>query len=333
MSDPQAQEFQAPPPPPLAEPPAERPTKMRPVAIGLFVLGLVVVVLALVKVLPSPSGAFGGGFLCLTGIIVFGLSFIPLPRVESAEGPLSPAERVLGIFYEPSRVFRNFRAHPRWVAAFAIIALMNVLYAAAFVQRLTPERIVNYSSDKLAESGFLSAERVEKGREQQLEQAKNPAQRVITGINSICGTFLKYCLGAALFMLGVIAFGGRINFWQALSALLFASLPVVIIQKVLSLVLLYVKSPDDIHPILGAETLLQDNLGVLVSPASHPALFVLLTAFGLTSFYWLWLMAKGLQLAGTKVSSSVSWGVTLTLTILGLGLGMIFATLFSSFLS
>jgi hypothetical protein len=335
MSDPQEQPFQAPPPPPPVPeiPPAERPTRMRPVAIGIFVLGLVVLALALAKVLPSPAGVFSGGFVCLAGIVVFALSFIPLPRVEGAEGPLSPAGRVLGIFYEPSRVFRNLRAHPRWVAAFAIIALMNVLYATAFVQRLTPERIVNYSSDKLAESGFLSAEQVEKSREQQLEQAKNPATRVINVVTSINGTFFKYCFGAALFFLAALAFGGRLNFWQALCAVLYASLPFVIITKVLSLILLYVKSPDDIHPILGAETLVQDNLGALISPANHPVLFVLGTSVGLLSFYWIWLVAKGLNLTGTKVSSSVAWAITLTLTILGLGLGMIFATLFASFLS
>jgi hypothetical protein len=208
-----------------------------------------------------------------------------------------------------------------------------VLYTTAFVQRLTPERIVNYRVDKLAESGFVPAEAIERSREQQLEQARGLGARVTEGIGSVNGTFLKYCFGASLFLLGVIAFGGRINFWQALSALLFASLPFVVVTKVLSLILLYVKSPDDIHPILGAETLVQDNLGALVSPAAHPALFVLATSVGLLSFYWIWLMAKGLATTGTKVSSTVGWAVTLTLTVLGLGLGMIFATLFSSFMS
>ncbi|HKE55581.1 MAG TPA: YIP1 family protein [Pyrinomonadaceae bacterium] len=331
MSDPQAPEFQAPPPPPEQPAPAPRPTKMRPVAIGVFVLGLVLLGLGLAKVLPA--GVVAGGFTCLMGIVAFALSFIPLPRVEAPEPPLSAAERVFGIFYEPTRVFRNLRAHPRWVAAFVVIAFMNVLYTTAFVQRLTPERIVNYRVDKLAESGFVPAEAIERSREQQLEQARGLPARITEGVGSVNGTFAKYCFAAALFLLGVIAFGGRINFWQALSALLYASLPVVIVTKVLSLILLYVKSPDDIHPILGAETLVQDNLGALVSPATHPALFVLATAFGLLSFYWIWLMAKGLANTGTKVSSTVGWAVTLTLTILGLGLGMIFATLFASFLS
>jgi len=51
------------------------------------------------------------------------------------------------------------------------------------------------------------------------------------------------------------------------------------------------------------------------------------------SFYGLWLKAKGLANAGQKVSSSAAWGVAITLWVLALGLGMIFATLFSSFMS
>ncbi len=331
MSDPQPPGFQAPPPPTHDKPASgPRPKKLLPVGIGVFVLGLIFLGLGIAKILPA--GVVAGGLTCLVGVIVLAFSFIPLPRVD-AEGPLSPAERVFGIFYEPTRVFRNLRAHPRWVAAFVVIAFMNVLYTTAFVQRLTPERIVNYRVDKLQESGFVPAEAIEKAREQQLEQARGVGARVSEGINAVNGTFLKYCFAAGLFLLGVVAFGGRINFWQALSAVLYASLPVVVVTKVLSLILLFVKSPDDIHPILGAETLVQDNLGALVSPAQHPALFVLATAFGLLSFYWIWLMAKGLTNTGTKVSSTVGWAVTLTLTILGLGVGMIFATLFSSFMS
>jgi hypothetical protein len=60
---------------------------------------------------------------------------------------------------------------------------------------------------------------------------------------------------------------------------------------------------------------------------------VLGTAIGVLSFYGLWLRARGLANAGEKVSSSAAWGVSITLWVLGLILGMIFATLFSSFIS
>ena len=37
--------------------------------------------------------------------------------------------------------------------------------------------------------------------------------------------------------------------------------PIVVIQKLISLLLLFIKDVDDIHPIMGQETLVQDNFG------------------------------------------------------------------------
>jgi multisubunit Na+/H+ antiporter MnhB subunit len=331
MSDPQVQNFQAPPPPPKVEAPAPRPIKMRPVAIALFVIGLLVLVGGIAKFIPGGAGT--GAAVAFSGILIFALSFIPLPQVPESEPPLSPVGRALGIFYEPSRVFRNLRAHPRWLAAFAIICVMSIAYSTAFQKRLTPERIVNYTIDKVAESGFMPADRVDAAREQQLEDAKNPVQRVGAAIKSVVGILVLFVVLAALFLLLILAFGGRINFWQAFAVTLYASLPVVVIQKAISLIILYIKSPDDIHPILGQETLVQDNLGVLFAPATHPVLFVLGTAIGFLSFYRLWLTAKGLHYAGTKVSSGAGWGASITLFLLSLVLGAIFASLFSAFMS
>jgi len=61
-------------------------------------------------------------------------------------------------------------------------------------------------------------------------------------------------------------------------------------------VILFIKAPEDVHPILGQETLLTDNLGILFKPADTPALFVLGTAIGVLSLYGLWLKAKGLPM-------------------------------------
>ncbi len=332
MSDPQEQNFQPPTPPsPKPETPPERPTRLRTPAIVLFVLGIIVLLGGIANFVPG--GVATGGAVAFLGVLVFALSFIPLPQVEGAEPPMSPVEKVAGIFYEPTTVFRNLRAHPRWLTAFVIICVMSVAYSFAFTQRLTPERIVNFMTDKLAETGFVPADKIEEARARQLEQARNPVQRVGTAVKSVVGIFCVFSFLAGLFLLGILAFGGRINFWQVFAALLYASLPVTIIQKAISLVILYVKSPDDIHPVLGAETLVQDNLGILFSPSVHPVFFVAGTAIGVLSFYRLWLTAKGLQYAGQKVSSTAAWGVTITVWVLSLILGMIFAALFSSFIS
>ena len=336
MSDPTSQGFQPPPPPTPAkavQAAGPRPTKLRPVAIGLFVLGLLVAVAGIAKFLPGGVGT--GAAFAFWGILLFALSFIPLPQTKGdEEPPMSGLQKVLGIFYEPTRVFKNLRYHPYWLAAFLVIGICNVVYSTAFMQRLTPERIVEFTFEKLESSPIKPPpEQMEIAKGNALQQAKQPIQRVQTAAKSFVGIFVFACVIATLCFLGVLAFGGRINFWQAFAAMLFAYLPIEVITKLLSLVILYIKAPEDIHPMLGAQTLVQDNLGVLFSPADHPVLFVLGSSIGILSFYGVWLRAKGLANAGTKVSSSAAWGVSITLSVLALILGMILATLFPSFMS
>ena len=332
MSDPNADS--QPPPPPLEPTVAKRAraVQLRIPAIVLFVLGVLLAAAALIKILPISVGI--GASFCFFGALLFALSFIPLPDVPAdAEPPMSIGQKLGSIFYEPSRVFRNLRIHPYWLAPFIIISVLTVVYTAAFTQRLTPERIVNHTMDKVVEAGFAPAEAIEQQRRDEIEKAKNPVSRVARGAQQFVGVFSLICVVAALYLLAVTIFGGRINFWQSLAVVFWASLPVVLLNKILSLIILFVKDPDDLHPILGQETLVQDNLGVLFTPGQSPILFVAGSAIGVLSLYSLWLRAKGLQYGGTKVSSTAGWGAAISIWLLGVVIGTIFAALFPSFIS
>lgn len=327
--------FQPPPPPsaPQEQPKAPRPVKLRLFAIGSLVLGLLVLVGWIVNLVPKGwSTALALAFL---GVLLFALSFIRLPQVPAKEGPLSLFDKVSGIFFEPSRVFRNLREYPNWVGAFVIIGLLTAIYSFSFVQRITPERIVDHTMQKLSEMGPPFApppEQLERIKADQLSSLKNPAERITGVVKSFVGLFALSAFVAALSMLGLLAFGGRINFWQSLSVSLYSALPVVVIQKLLGLAILYIKSPDDLHPVLNAETTLQDNLGILLSPADHPVLFVMASFIGLTSFYGLWLRAKGLHLGATRASSGAGWGVAIMLWVLLLLFVVIVTALFPGFI-
>ena len=327
--------FQAPPPPtPESKPRAPRAVKLRPFGIAIFVLGLLVLGVAIPRIVPGSIGTAAA--ICFVGIIVFALSFVPLPVIPETEAPLSFFDRVTGIFYEPSRVFRNLKSHPQWVGAYVCVVVLSTIYSFAFVQRITPERIVEHMTQKVAEmpAPFTPQPQViEKMRTDQLAELKNPIQRFGTIVKSAVGLYVLGSFVAALSMLLVLVFGGRINYWQSLSVVFHVWLPVMAIQKLLGLVILYLKSPEDLHPILHQETTLQDNLGILMSPAEHPVLFVMLSFIGLTWFYLVWLRAKGLRFAGTKVSSGAAWGVSLTIYILFMLFALLMTALFPSFIS
>ncbi len=336
MSDP-ANNFQSPPPPPPlpeTEPRAPRPTKLRVPGVVLIVLGLAVAGGGIAGVVSGGAGS--GAALAFLGICLLALSFVPLPVIENAEEPMSPVQKLTGIFFEPSRVFRNLRSHPRWLAAYLLVVLLSSIYTFAFTQRVTPERIVNHTLDKLAEMGppfAPPAAQIDVMRAQQIADAKNPVNRIGTVAKTFAGGFIFSAILAALYLLGCLIFGGRINFWQSFAVVLYAAVPIIVVQKVLGLVLLYLKAPEDIHPILGQETMVTDNLGILISPAEHPVFFVLASSIGLLSFYGLWLKATGLKNGATKVSNSAAWGVAVMFWILGLLLVVGVTALFPGFIS
>jgi len=329
------EDFQPPPPPlPEEKPVAPRATKLRPFAIAFFVLGLIILVGGITKMIPGgiPTGALLG----FVGILLAAFSFIRVPDVPREEDPLSFFDKVTGIFYEPSRVFRNLRSFPRWVGAFLVIAVLTAIYSFAFVQRITPERIADHMAQKVSEMGPPFApppERVQTMKDEQLAQMTNPVQRVEAVVRAALGLYVLGCFTAALCLLGVLVFGGKINYWQAKSVVFYSWLPVIAIQKLLGLGILYLKAPEDLHPILNQETTLQDNLGILLLPADHPVLFVLLSFIGLTWFYLIWLRAKGLHLAGTKVSSSAGWAVSIMLYVLLMVFATVWTSLFPGFIS
>jgi len=330
------EDFQPPQPPPMPEegPRAPRPVKLRPIAIGIFVAGLIVIGGGIAKFIPGGIGT--GIVMALGGVLLFLLSLIPLPVVRESEEPLSFVEKVTGIFFEPARVFRNLRSNPHWIGAFLIIVVLSLVYSFAFVQRITPERIVEHMVSKVAEmpAPFTPPpQALDKMRTDQMSALKNPVERAGGMVKAVVGLFVLGTLAAALCLVLVLVFGGRINFWQALAVVFWAWLPVIVIQKILGLVILYLKSPDDLHPIRNQDTTLQDNLSLLVSGADHPVLFVLLSFIGLTWFYYLWLRAKGLHYGGTKVSSGAGWSVSIILYILVMLFALATTALFPSFVS
>lgn len=294
-------------------------------AVGV---GLLLLVLGALKIVPGVTGA--GGALVFVGLALFGLSFVPAPAATDETAPLGFFERLAGLFFEPSRVFRSLRAHPSWLAALVVVALLNFAYYTAFVQRLTPERVVSYPMDKMVEGGWMPPEVAAAQKEDGIAAAKDPVRVAGGAVTSFAAAFGMTALLAGVALLLIMLFGGRINFWQSFSALVHAALPVTIISQALNLVLLYVKEPEDIHPVLGQGGLVTDNLGALFSPGEHPVLYAAASFIGVLVFYRVWLTATGLRHAGERVSSGTAWSVAVAFWLLGLLLAVGSSALFGN---
>lgn len=306
----------------------------RTTAYIVFGVGILLIIAA--AVLKVPIGLGPGASLAFLGLMLFGLSFVPVTATATPEDPPAPMSfpaKLANIFFEPSSVFRNLRAHPRWLAALVLTSLLAFTYATAFVQRLTPERIVNFTNDKVAERFNLPAEQVAQAKADQIAEAKSPTKTAGRAVTTFVFSFFMAAVLAGLYILAVLLFGGRIGFWQALSVWVWAAVPVEIIRTVLSLVLLYIKDPDDIHPVLGQGGLVTDNLGILVKSAEHPVFFTILSFFGVLSFYRLWLTATGLRQASVKLSAGSAWTIAIIFWLISMLMLTAVSALFGGLMS
>lgn len=301
-------------------------------AIGLFVA-----VVSILRLIPGFSLTGPGVFMIILGGIIIGLSFIDKPDSEGVERMSTP-NTLLNIFLSPSEVFQNLRRHPRWLVAVIIMTVLTGLYANLFLYRMTPERVANYTIDKTLQMPMIAnneqaRKQVEEGRKQAIEDAKNPVNRAGQAISGFTGQVIWYCILGGIFMLFALAMGGRLNFWQAFSAAVYAAFPVAVLRFVLNTVVLFVKDPTDIHPILGQGSLIQDNLSFLVAPAENPVIYSVLAALSVTWFYWVWLNATGLKNAGERVTGSIAWAASLVIYGAVILLSALVGFLFPSFIS
>jgi hypothetical protein len=303
--------------------------------IVVAAIGFIVAVLSILKVLPGLTQT--GVFLIVLGAIVIGLSFVDKPDSEGTERMSTPGT-LLNIFFSPSEVFQNLKRHPRWLVAALIMAIMGGIYSNLFFNRIGPERIANYTIDKTLEMPMIAnneqaRKQVEDGRQKAIDDAKSPVVRSGQAVNSFVGVVIWYCILAALFMLFALAMGGKINFWQAFAVGIYASFPIAVLRFVLNTVLLFVKDPTDIHPILGQGSLIQDNLNLLVKSSENPVIYTFLSSLSILGFYWIWMNATGLKNAGERVSGSTAWATTLVLYGIGVLLMMFMAFMFPTFIS
>jgi len=296
-------------------------------------IGLLVAILSIVKIVPGLTGA-GVAMIFLGGLII-GLSFVDKPDSEGAEKMSTPGT-LANMFVAPTDVFRNLRRHPRWLVAVLIMSVLSSIYVNLFVTRLTPERVVGFTTEKTLEMPMMNDEarkQVQAGSDEQIAAFRNPVQIAGSAVTAFTSSVFGFAFLALIFFLFVMAMGGKINYWQAFSAAVYAALPFSIIRFVLNTIILFIKDPDDIHPILGQGSLIQDNLSFLVTPAANPVIYSFLASITLLGFYWLWLNATGLKNAGEKVTGTIAWSASIAIYVVLILFSVALAAIFPGFIS
>jgi hypothetical protein len=149
---------------------------------------------------------------------------------------------------------------------------------------------------------------------QQTEQQKETVVKIMKGAIEVgipASVPFLVAAGAALYLLGVMAFGGTISYSRSLAVWVYSSLPPAILGTLVAVLVLLLKAADTIDP----KHIMITNPGAFMGPDSSKVVTAFLSQFDLLKFYGLFLAAIGLRKVA-KLSSGSAWGIVIGLWLI-----------------
>lgn len=224
---------------------------------------------------------------------------------------MSTAGTLRGIFFEPARTFESLRKRPRFLVAALIIISVTMIFSILAIERVGYENIVRSSIETNPRVASMSPDQ----KEQIIQSQSGPIFKALNYLMPLILLVISIAAGAALYLLGLILVGKRMSYQQALSVWSYSSLPPTLLLMLVNIVLLFLKSPDEIDIANSRSGLAHANLGVLVDAKSSPILATALGSIDLFGFYGLFLAALGIRKV-TRSTTGTAWLVVLTIWVL-----------------
>jgi hypothetical protein len=251
----------------------------------------------------------------------------PLPeeiKAEKEQPQMSEAATLGSIFFEPGNTFEDLRRKPRFLLAGLIIIIAVTGFNALFIQKIGFERLVRERIESNESVRQMPADQ----REKMIEQQSGSIAKGIGYAAPPVIFVIIFLLGGLIYWLGANAMGGTAGFLQGLSVWIYSSLPPTVLFLVANLIVLFVKSVDEIDLASAQSGLVQANPSMFINAKEMPALAAALGAFDLFAI-WGWVLAAiGLQKVA-KISSGAAWAVVLILGLLGVTVRVVLALVFS----
>jgi hypothetical protein len=227
----------------------------------------------------------------------------PPSASESTGSEMSTAETLTGIFFEPSRTFEALRVRPRFLVAGIILLAVACIVTVVLYSRVDMGQFMRERLEQSPNAAQMSDQQ----KEMQVKVGKTFGAIAIP-----LSVPIIIAGGAALYLLGVLAFGGSIGYKRALSVWTYSSLPPSIVGAVIAILVLFLRAPDTIDP----ERMVATNPAALLGDDASRVLVAVLSQLDLLRFYGLFLGAIGLRKVA-RLSSAQAWGVVLTLFLIG----------------
>lgn len=247
----------------------------------------------------------------------------PLPEeIKKTDEPAQMSEvGTLGsIFFEPGATFEDLRRKPRFILASLIMVALFAAFVVAFNSKLGFERIAR---ERLESSSFYQNQSPEQ-KEATLRTQTSPVVKGITYAVAPLAFLVALLIGGLIYWLGANAMGGSATFLRGLAVWVYSSFPPMVVSMLASLLVLFLKSPDDIDIAASQNGLVQASPAFFMDAKSSPVLHAVLGTFDVF-LIWGWVLAAiGLRIVG-KISTGAAWAIVLLVALLNVAFRVIVA--------
>lgn len=249
------------------------------------------------------------------------------PNLEPTAATAGPAsmstpETLAGIFFEPERTFESLRERPRFLIAGLILIALIVAVTTLVMSRVDFNAFI---TDQI-KNGPNSGQMDDTQKQKAIDFWTGPAGKAVIYLGPIVATAAFIAAGAGLYLLATMAMGGVLRYRQALSVWVYSSFPPSVLGALIAVVLVFVKSKEDIDLNKPGAGLAVTNLGALIGDGS-PVLRAALSWFDIFTFYGMYLAALGLRKVG-KMSSASAWTIVIAFWFIGMVCGVIWSMMF-----
>lgn len=231
----------------------------------------------------------------------------PNDNTPVAEPPQMSEVGTLGsIFFEPGRTFEDLRRKPRFLMASVLSVVVLAMFIGAFNSKIGYERIVR---ERLEASSWYQNQPPEMQRKM-VEQQSSPIVKYITfGVTPII-FFAFFFIGGLIYWGLTNAMGGSMTYLRGVAVWVYSGFPPLVVQMLANILILFLKSPDDIDTVASQQGLIHANPSFFIDTKSHAVLGAVLGTFDVF-FIWGWILAAiGLRIVG-KISTGAAWAIVL----------------------
>jgi hypothetical protein len=244
------------------------------------------------------------------------MSTTPVPASAETEG-LSTVERLVNVFFAPSKTFADLNRNNSWWAAWLLIMVFALAFIFAMQQKVGFEQVARNEIAASPKATERMDQLAPEARERQM-QISASFTKWISYAFPVTSLIVAAIIAAVLMATFNFGLGAEIKFGTALAVLFYSWVP-GILKSLLAAISLYAGAdPEGFNVRNPAAT----NIGFFLSRTDHPALYALASSIDIFAIWYVILMGIGFA-AVSKVKRGTATGVVagwyILVTVLGAG--------------